>query len=303
MVLAVLACTIAEAHGAQRRQLRQVSSGADAAATSQGTGGVNGYDSAYNYGYNAYYDYLECYSVYQLLNNTEGLSFITDALYAVGLAETFDDPFLSATLFAPTDDAFDAAAAALNLTSDELLNSPLLLPIVLYHVLAAPVLAEQLPDGATITTLLEQNLTASVSTAIVAQSINAVVAEANITLNATESTADIVGADNLACAAVIHVIDNVLIPQILSVNVTGDEVSILIGNGEGKVQRFLIVYDSEVTEVTISAAPAPAPSMGLPTSVAQAPTTLAPSGSLTASPSGQKTTAGTTYYTNADLTS
>ena len=47
--------------------------------------------------------------------------------------------------------------------------------------------------------------------------------------------------------AVIHVIDNVFLPQILSVNATGNEVSIMVGNGQGSVQRFLIVYDNQVS--------------------------------------------------------
>ena len=38
------------------------------------------------------------------------------------------------------DQAFAAAAKALNQTEDALLNDPVLLPILLYHVLSVPVL-------------------------------------------------------------------------------------------------------------------------------------------------------------------
>ena len=64
------------------------------------------------------------------------------AVEAAGLVETLsgEGPF---TVFAPTDDAFDAALGALDLTADELLaDADLLTSVLTYHAVPGEVLAE-----------------------------------------------------------------------------------------------------------------------------------------------------------------
>ena len=99
------------------------------------------------------------------------------------------------TVFAPTDDAFIALAAALNATAEDLLALPELADILLYHVVGATALSSGLSDGQTITTL---------NGAEVAVTINS----DGIFINDAQVTVADIAADN----GVVHVIDAVLIP-------------------------------------------------------------------------------------------
>ena len=57
------------------------------------------------------------------------------------------NPFSELTVFAPTDAAFTAALAAMNISAADLLASPDLTDILLYHVLGAEVLSTSLSNG------------------------------------------------------------------------------------------------------------------------------------------------------------
>ena len=50
------------------------------------------------------------------------------------LADLLRDPTLAVTVFAPTNAAFEAAAAQLGLGIQEFLTSPQIVPIIMYHV-------------------------------------------------------------------------------------------------------------------------------------------------------------------------
>ncbi len=119
------------------------------------------------------------------------------AAESAGLAETLDadGPF---TVFAPTDEAFEAALAALGITAEELLaDTETLTSILTYHVVDGAVLAETVVtlDGQSVTTLNGADVLITVD------------GDTVLVNEATVITVD-VEADN----GVIHVIDAVLLP-------------------------------------------------------------------------------------------
>lgn len=123
---------------------------------------------------------------------------------AVGLANlvgALSDPTANLTVFAPTDDAFDAVdpavlAALLADPTDSLTN------VLLYHVLGAQVSASDIVDNniTTATTLQGEDISIDVTA-------NGVVLNSDVNVVIT----DIFGTNG-----VVHVIDGVLIPQVLS---------------------------------------------------------------------------------------
>ena len=119
------------------------------------------------------------------------------AVQAAGLVETLSGPG-PFTVFAPTEEAFAAALAALGMTADELLGDTELLGAVLaYHVLpvAAPAEAVVALDGQSVATVggAEVSITVDGGTVMV-------------------NDAAVVTANIEASNGIIHVIDTVLIP-------------------------------------------------------------------------------------------
>jgi transforming growth factor-beta-induced protein len=107
------------------------------------------------------------------------------------------------TVFAPTNAAFDALLASLDMTADELLaNTELLNQVLLYHVVSGSVLAADVVglDGQSVPTLLE------------GESIAISVVDGGVVLN---DSVNVVTTDILASNGVVHVIDAVLIPQVV----------------------------------------------------------------------------------------
>ena len=119
------------------------------------------------------------------------------AVQAAGLVDVLsgEGPF---TVFAPTEEAFAAALAALGISASDLLaDTDLLTAVLTYHVLPVAAPAE------TVLTLDGQNVT-TVNGADVAITIDGNTVMVN---DATVVTADIEASNG-----VIHVIDTVLIP-------------------------------------------------------------------------------------------
>jgi len=115
------------------------------------------------------------------------------ALVATGLDATLADggPF---TVFAPTDDAFDAFEAA-NPGVLGSLTEAALADILLYHVVDGWVGAADLVDGSSVPTLLaDASLTIDLSSGVVV------------------NESSVVAANVLATNGVIHVIDEILLP-------------------------------------------------------------------------------------------
>ena len=112
-----------------------------------------------------------------------------------GLASTLADTEAEFTVFAPTNAAFAAISSTLEtLSGDQVTNT------LLYHVLGSAVQASQLSESQTVATLNNE------------EEILIEVSEGVVTINgsATVQIADVVGSNG-----VIHIIDEVLIPEAL----------------------------------------------------------------------------------------
>ncbi|NCU05414.1 MAG: fasciclin domain-containing protein [Chitinophagaceae bacterium] len=123
-------------------------------------------------------------------------TYLAVALARTGLTSTLSTLSSNYTLFAPSDDAFKAAGFA---TIQDVVKAPkeVLTPILLYHVIAAKVLAAQVPAGPN----------AAVKT------ING--ADVYVTSNNNGvfiNGSPVIVADVKAANGVIHVIDNILMP-------------------------------------------------------------------------------------------
>lgn len=129
-----------------------------------------------------------------IVENAQKRYFLTSLVSAVvdaGLAATLADPDSDFTVFAPTNEAFDAIAEVLpTLTPEEVTN------VLLYHVLDMSVLSTDLQGEQTVPTLAGQDITVTVQ---------------NGTVRINDS-ATVISADNVGTNGVIHVIDAVLIP-------------------------------------------------------------------------------------------
>jgi uncharacterized surface protein with fasciclin (FAS1) repeats len=118
------------------------------------------------------------------------------AVEAAGLAETLstEGPF---TVFAPTDDAFAAALAALEISAEDLLaDTETLTSILLYHVVAGEAYAEDVIGLDSVETLN-------------GAAISIAADDMGVTLN---DSVNVIATDIMASNGVIHVIDAVLLP-------------------------------------------------------------------------------------------
>ena len=136
----------------------------------------------------------ETTTVVDVIVNSEVHNILEAAVIEADLAGALsgEGPF---TVFAPTDDAFAALAAALDATAEDLLALPGLADILLYHVVGAQVLSTDLADGATATTLLGEDVTVTIN-------------DGGIFINDAQVTVADIVTDN----GVVHVIDAVLLP-------------------------------------------------------------------------------------------
>ncbi len=137
-------------------------------------------------------------TVYTIIANSDDHNTLEAALIAAELAGVLADEGSEFTVFAPTDDAFAALDADL---LEALLTDPtnLLADILLYHVAPGTALAGDLSDGQVITTVNGQDVTITIDGEMVM--VNGVLV----------SVADLT-ADN----GVVHVIDAVLLPEVMT---------------------------------------------------------------------------------------
>jgi len=142
-------------------------------------------------------------TILELAQSTDDLSILVDAVTAAdaSIAETLggDGQY---TVFAPSNQAFANLLATLDIEADALLENPFLTDILRYHVVDGEYFAEDLTalDGDFAGTFLPDNYVAvSVSD------------DGSIVLN---DIVTVVTADIDASNGVVHVIDEVLLPQI-----------------------------------------------------------------------------------------
>ena len=134
-------------------------------------------------------------TVVDVVVNSEVHNILEAAVIEADLAGALsgEGPF---TVFAPTDDAFIALAAALGAAPEDLLALPELTDILLYHVVGAAALSTDLADGQTIATLNGADVTVSIE------------CDGSIFIN----DAQVILADIVADNGIVHVIDAVLTP-------------------------------------------------------------------------------------------
>lgn len=149
-----------------------------------------------------------------------GLTSLVAALDATGLTETFANPGFIGTVFAPTDEAFANALGALGVTLDDIKASPeltaTLAEILGNHVVQFPIFSPYFLNPFAENVPIPTLATATNPEAVLTYSTDfgefGTFQIPTTTINGVGSTANIASADNVACLAVVHVIDNVLLP-------------------------------------------------------------------------------------------
>lgn len=134
-------------------------------------------------------------SIAEIAAGSEDFEILTAAIEAAGLTEALNNSELSITVFAPTDEAFEALPEG---TLEELLlpeNRDQLAQLLTYHVVDGEVRSTDLTSGE-VDTLTGAPVTVTVG-------------EESVTVN----EANVVTADIEASNGVIHVIDTVLLPM------------------------------------------------------------------------------------------
>lgn len=123
----------------------------------------------------------------------ENFSILVSALIKAELVETLKGtgPF---TVFAPTNEAFNALFAELGVTGIDQLSKETLTPILLYHVVSGNVRSNQLSTG-NVATLNGSSISVNVGTSV------------TLNQNTTVVLADVQGTNG-----VVHVINKVLLP-------------------------------------------------------------------------------------------
>jgi uncharacterized surface protein with fasciclin (FAS1) repeats len=119
------------------------------------------------------------------------------AVVEARLLPALTNPFSQLTVFAPTNDAFAAALTALGLTAGELLASPNLSDILLYHVLGAEVVSGSLTNGQIAAPLNTDN------------TLKVTIDGTDVFINQAQVTAANLQADN----GVVHVLNAVVLPS------------------------------------------------------------------------------------------
>ena len=133
-------------------------------------------------------------SVVGIAINNSTFSTLVSAVVKAGLAETLQGvgPF---TVFAPTNDAFQALLTALGVANLDALTAEQLTPILLYHVVSGNVVSSSLTNGP-VATLQGSNININVGKGVVLNG------------NTNVIVADVQGSNG-----VVHAIDKVLLPS------------------------------------------------------------------------------------------
>ncbi|MDX2076721.1 MAG: fasciclin domain-containing protein [bacterium] len=135
-------------------------------------------------------------SIVSLAVADEQFSTLVDVIVLTGSTALLDQGF-PFTVFAPTNDAFDALFDALGVSQAEAyLNTDLLKTVLRYHVLEDAVMSADIEDGAEVESLQGGVLTFTVDGDVV-----------------MVNDATVVAADIEAVNGVVHVIDTVLVPE------------------------------------------------------------------------------------------
>lgn len=140
-------------------------------------------------------------TIVEIASGNDDFSTLVAALTAAGLTGPFDECSDDATtVFAPTNDAIAAALEALGITAADLLgDTELLTSILTYHVVSGAVMAADVVELDSATTLEGSDIAITV-------------VDGGVVLN---GSVNVTATDLEACNGVIHVIDAVLLPPSL----------------------------------------------------------------------------------------
>ena len=133
-------------------------------------------------------------TVWELIEESDAHNYLEAAILAAGLDEALNDDMASYTVFAPIDEAFDALAAALSVTVEDLLALPNLTDILLYHAVADDYYSDDVTDGMELTAMNGGTLTVGLGDDF---TINGVV---------------VIWEDVEAINGVVHVLEGILLP-------------------------------------------------------------------------------------------
>jgi uncharacterized surface protein with fasciclin (FAS1) repeats len=146
-------------------------------------------------------------SVVDVAAGNEDFSTLVAAVEAAGLQEALADPNATLTVFAPTNEAFEAALAALGMTAEELLaDTETLTTILTYHVLGDAVTSADIVGAGTEEIPVE---------ALSGEPLTVVVSDEGM-VGFADQAATVTMPDVEASNGVIHVIDAVLLPPSIS---------------------------------------------------------------------------------------
>lgn len=133
-----------------------------------------------------------------MISQSSAHTYLTAAITQQGLQGALQDPTANLTVFAPTNDAFDALALALGTDIAGILALPNLTDVLLYHVLGTTVVSGDLSNGIT-----PQPLNAANTIKIT------VTSGGNVFANQAQVTTANLSTDN----GVVHVTNGVLLPN------------------------------------------------------------------------------------------
>jgi uncharacterized surface protein with fasciclin (FAS1) repeats len=142
------------------------------------------------------------------LGDQTNFSILTSAVVKAELLPALTNPLSKLTVFAPTNTAFANALTALNISANDLLNSPALADILTYHVLGASVLSDSIKNGQVVTPLNSDNTLKLTKTTT-----------GDVFVNQAKVTAANVAADN----GLVHVLDAVVLPNETVVDIALDD--------------------------------------------------------------------------------
>jgi uncharacterized surface protein with fasciclin (FAS1) repeats len=146
-------------------------------------------------------------TVLDIAAGNEDFSTLAAAVEAAGLQEALSDPAATLTVFAPTNEAFDAALASLGVTAEELLaDKETLTSILTYHVLGTTVTSTDITSAG-----VEEIPVDTLS----GEELVAVIGEDG-TVGFANQAATVTAADIEASNGVVHAVDAVLLPPSLS---------------------------------------------------------------------------------------
>jgi uncharacterized surface protein with fasciclin (FAS1) repeats len=157
---------------------------------------------------------------------------LTAAVVEARLLPALTNPFAKFTVFAPTDAAFTAALSAMNISAADLLASPDLAYILLYHVIGSEVPSTALSNGP-VATLNGQDVIVDIT--------------ANVMINDANVTDEDIASSN----GIVHVIDGVLLPNLTSIQ-ENNNLDILVYPNPAVNVLNIALNSNELFDLTIT---------------------------------------------------